>query len=159
MYSFSRSIYRELAPHILEDERHGHDGPSNHERVLRACESAIERLATDWHYFAKPTKTLFGDVRIYFPLQDQMRVYKIVDRYMRFAKEYFATRPATDALPAHAAPAQRLLPVPPASRRDRAGRPARSLTAGSERRRIRRRRTRALPGMGSVPGPCCWAST
>jgi hypothetical protein len=98
MYSFSRSIYRELAPHILEEERHGHDGPSNHERVLRACESAVERLATDWHYFAKPTKTLFCDVRIYFPLQDQVRVYRIVDRYMTFAKDYFATRPASDRM-------------------------------------------------------------
>jgi hypothetical protein len=97
MYSFSRSIYRELAPLLLE-ERLGHDGPSNHERVLRACESAVERLATDWHYFAKPTKTLFGDVRIYFPLQEQMRVYKIVDRYMTFAKDYFATRPAPDRM-------------------------------------------------------------
>ena len=38
MYHFSRSIYRELAPDILEDSP-GHAGPSNHERVLRACEA------------------------------------------------------------------------------------------------------------------------
>jgi hypothetical protein len=46
MYRFSRSIYRELAPDILED-RSGHAGPSNHERVLRACEAAVYRLGTD----------------------------------------------------------------------------------------------------------------
>jgi hypothetical protein len=97
MYCFSRSIYRELAPDIVED-RLDRPGPSNHERVLRACESAVERLATDWHYFAKPTKTLFNDIRIYFPISAQLRVYKIVDRYMTFAKDYFASRPLTDRM-------------------------------------------------------------
>ena len=67
MYHFSRSIYRELAADILEEERHC-EGPSNHERVLRSCEQCVERLATDWHYFARPTKTLFNDIRIYFPM-------------------------------------------------------------------------------------------
>ena len=89
MYRFSRSIYRELAPDILED-RHC-DGPSNHERVLHACEQAIHRLATDWHYFAKPTKTLFNDIRIYFPMSAQERVYHVVDRYIAFAREYFSS--------------------------------------------------------------------
>ena len=87
MYRFSRSIYRELAPDILEDKS-GHWGPSNHERVLRACETAVYRLATDWHYFAKPTKTLFNDIRVYFPMSAQPRVYRVVDRYLTFAKEY-----------------------------------------------------------------------
>ena len=95
MYSFSRSIYRELAPLIVEDERRGHEGPTNQERVLRACESAVVRLATDWHYFAKPTKTLFNDIRIYFPISAQPRVYRVVDCYMSFAKDYFSKRPLT----------------------------------------------------------------
>ena len=96
MYQVSRCIYRELAPDIVED-RLGEDS-GNHEKVLRACEAAVHRLATDWHYFAKPSKTLFNDIRIYFPMSAQYRVYKIVDRYMTFAKEYFATRPATDRM-------------------------------------------------------------
>jgi len=91
MYHFSRSIYRELAPEIIE-ERDG--GTENHERVLRSCEICVERLATDWHYFAKPTKTLFNDIRIYFPMSSQRRVYCVVDRYITFAQEYIATRPA-----------------------------------------------------------------
>ena len=94
MYQLSRSIYRELAPEILEDHVAAAAG-SNHERVLRACESAVYRLATDRHYFAKPSKTLFNDIRIYFPMSAQYRVYKIVDRYMTFAKEYFSSRPLT----------------------------------------------------------------
>ncbi len=28
----------------------------------------IERLATDRHYFAKPARTLFYDIRTYFPM-------------------------------------------------------------------------------------------
>jgi hypothetical protein len=92
MYRFSRSIYRELAPDILED-RPGQSGPTNHERVLRASEAAVYRLATDLHYFAKPSKTLFNDIRIYFPMSAQHRVYAVVDRYMTFAREFFASQP------------------------------------------------------------------
>ena len=92
MYQFSRSIYRELAQEILEDPppsaAHG-----NHERVLRACEAAIHRLATDRHYFAKPTKTLFNDIRIYFPMTSQRRVYRVVDRYLSLASEFLAAQP------------------------------------------------------------------
>ena len=32
-------------------------------QFLRACESSMERLALDRHYFAKPVRTLFNDVR------------------------------------------------------------------------------------------------
>ena len=89
MYHFSRSIYRELAPDIIEER----EGTQNHERVLRSCETCVERLATDWHYFAKPTKTLFNDIRIYFPMCAQHRVWNVVERYMAFADEYFQRQP------------------------------------------------------------------
>jgi hypothetical protein len=97
MYHFSRSIYRELAADILEEERHC-EGPSNHERVLRSCEQCVERLATDWHYFARPTKTLFNDIRIYFPMSAQLKVYKTVERYMTFARDYFASNPVAERM-------------------------------------------------------------
>ena len=61
--------------------------------MLRACEAAVHRLATDWHYFAKPSKTLFNDIRVFFPMSAQCRVYHVVDRYMRFARDWFASRP------------------------------------------------------------------
>ena len=73
MYQFSRAIYRELAAEIIEDRRRG-GGPDNHEHVLRACEAAIERLATDRHYFARPARTLFNDIRAFFPISAQQRV-------------------------------------------------------------------------------------
>jgi hypothetical protein len=89
MYQFSRSIYRELAPDVLP-ERPCFQRESNHERVLRACEAAIERLATDRRYFARPARTLFNDVRIYFPMSAQYRVYCVIERRIRLAQEFFA---------------------------------------------------------------------
>jgi hypothetical protein len=94
MYRFSRAIYRELEHEILEDHAL-QTGATNHERVLRACEAAIYRLATDMHYFAKPTKTLFNDIRIYFPMASQRRVYCVVDRYLLLAREFLQNQPAT----------------------------------------------------------------
>jgi hypothetical protein len=91
MYRFSRAIYRELACEISPSE--GACDASNHERVLKACESAIERLATDRHYFARPARTLFGDIRVYFPMSAQRRVYSVVERYMACADEFLARQP------------------------------------------------------------------
>jgi hypothetical protein len=92
MYRFSRAIYRELSREITEDP-HSPDPYANHERVLRACESAVERLATDRHYFARPARTLFCDIRAYFPLQAQERVLQVVTRYLDFADEFLRSQP------------------------------------------------------------------
>ena len=92
MYQISRSIYRDLADDIVEG-RPCEDGPTNHERVLWACEAVVYRLTTDRHYFARPSRTLFNDIRIYFPISAQQRVYQVIDRYLGFAAEYLATRP------------------------------------------------------------------
>ena len=62
MYHFSRAIYRDLAPYVLEEKRSAQH-ESNRTLVLRECESAIERLMTDRRYFARPSRTLFNDVR------------------------------------------------------------------------------------------------
>jgi hypothetical protein len=92
MYRFSRAIYREIAHEILEDP-HAECSHANHERVLRACEASIERLATDRHYFAHPCKTLFNDIRAYFPMSAQPRVLHVVERYLDFADEFLRTAP------------------------------------------------------------------
>jgi hypothetical protein len=91
MYRFSRAIYRELASEIIEDPHQGRH--LNHERVLRACEAAVERLATDRHYFARPARSLFCDIRMYFPMSAQRRVYTVVERYLEFADEFLRNRP------------------------------------------------------------------
>jgi len=86
MYRFSRAIYRELANEIVEDSPGSTTGVSNHERVLRACEGAIERLATDRHYFARPARTLFNDIRPYFPMSSQARIYRVIEHYIVYPR-------------------------------------------------------------------------
>ncbi len=91
MYQFSRAIYRELAPHI-RPACAGDTG--GHAHVLRACESAIERLATDRHYFARPARTLFSDIRTHFPMASQERVWMVVSAYLACADEWLSKQPA-----------------------------------------------------------------
>jgi len=86
MYQFSRSMYRELAPAVRREV--GEDVCVTRQRFLRACEASMERLAADRHYFAKPVRTLFRDVRNYFPIGHQMRVYRVVEKHVRLATEY-----------------------------------------------------------------------
>jgi hypothetical protein len=91
MYRFSRAIYRELADEILEDPYASLY--ENHERVLRACESAVERLATDRHYFAHPARTLVNDIRVYVPMTSQLRVLHVTQRYLGLADEFLRRLP------------------------------------------------------------------
>jgi len=91
MYQFSRAIYLRLADDILDEDVI--PGTSNHEKVLRASEAAIERLATDRHYFAKPARTLFREIRIYFPMTAQRKACEVVRRYIAAAEEYVTTLP------------------------------------------------------------------
>jgi hypothetical protein len=86
MYQFSRSIYRELGPEVVPAR--SEDICLTRQRFLRACEASMERLALDRHYFARPVKTLFNDVRAFFPIGQQMRVYRIIERHVVLAKEY-----------------------------------------------------------------------
>ncbi len=86
MYQFSRSIYRELAPEVVPGL--GEDVCATRMRFLRACERSMERLAMDRHYFAKPVRTLFNDVRHFFPMGEQLRVYRVCERHMKLATEF-----------------------------------------------------------------------
>ena len=92
MYRFSRAIYRELAPYVTESQD-DFGGASSHEQLLRTCEAAVRRLATDRHYFAKPARTLFCDIRGYFPMSAQARVRRVVDHYMVLAQRFLAQNP------------------------------------------------------------------
>jgi hypothetical protein len=86
MYQFSRSIYRELGPQVVAERCK--DVAALRQEFLRACETTMERLATDRHYFAKPTRTLFNDVRTFFPINAQLRVYRVIERHVALAREY-----------------------------------------------------------------------
>jgi hypothetical protein len=92
MYQFSRSIYRELAPWV---EDHGNPAAVSAARhkVLEACEATMMRLATDRRYFARPTRTLFSEIREHFALAEQVRVYMVVERYVDLAVGYLESLP------------------------------------------------------------------
>jgi hypothetical protein len=92
MYQFSRGIYRELSP-LLDRNQVGRSQFEVRLALLRSCESSIERLATDRHYFAHPARTLFNDVRCYFPVCRQEQVYQVVERYVALADEFVAALP------------------------------------------------------------------
>jgi hypothetical protein len=93
MYQFSRAIYRELAHDILLDPRSAVGLDRNHARVLRACEAAVERLVSDRHYFARPTRSLFNEIRPFFPMNAQLKVLRTVDRYLSCAAEWLDRQP------------------------------------------------------------------
>jgi hypothetical protein len=73
MYQYSRAIYRSIKD--LVDPYVDPETQLDYRReVLAACEGTMERLAADPHYFAKPDKALFQDIRRYFPIAVQAQV-------------------------------------------------------------------------------------
>jgi hypothetical protein len=73
MYQYSRAIYRSIKD--LIDPYVDHATQLSYRRdVLAACEGTMERLAADPHYFAKPDRALFQDIRRYFPITCQAEV-------------------------------------------------------------------------------------
>ena len=136
----------------------------------------MERLAADPHYFAKPDKALFQDIRRYFPITVQAQVAWAVNQGVDAAVELRrgADRgrrvrrrrrplPRDDAqgqaVPAHAAAGPRLLPVAPAPRAQRRsvvpalGSPARRRLdgAGREHDEPRHRQADSPALAGRVP--------
>ena len=75
MYQLSRAIYRELSDEIV-------GGRDAHEHVLRSCETTVQRLVGDRHYFARPARFLFQEIRPHFPMQAQPRVWRVVHGYV-----------------------------------------------------------------------------
>ncbi|WP_210492348.1 hypothetical protein [Patulibacter sp. SYSU D01012] len=76
MYHLSRTLYRDISHWLPAGSR------QSHERVLKACESTIERLVTDPHYFAHPAKSLFHEIRFLFPMAAQAQVWRTVETYV-----------------------------------------------------------------------------
>lgn len=73
MYQYSRAIYRSIKD--LIDPYVDNGMQLEYRRaVLEECEETMERLADDPHYFARPDRALFADIRRYFPITAQARV-------------------------------------------------------------------------------------
>src|ERR671913_1989398 len=73
MYQYSRAIYRSIKdlidPHVSRDTQLEY-----RRAVLAACEDTMERLARDPLYFSRPERSLFQDIRRYFPISAQAQV-------------------------------------------------------------------------------------
>ena len=94
MYQISRAIYRELAPYV-EPPRSCEPGAlsGRQTELLRACEAVVERLGKEPYSFADPARTLFSDIRAYFPMTAQERVHHVVSFYMELARRFVNEHP------------------------------------------------------------------
>ena len=87
MYQYSRAIYRSIKD--LIDPYVDQEAQLEYRRaVLEACEQTMERLATDPHYFANPDRTLFQDIRRYFPITAQAQVAWTVSKGVDAAVDF-----------------------------------------------------------------------
>jgi hypothetical protein len=73
MYQYSRAIYRSIKD-LVDPYATASQQVAYRKEVLEACEQTMERLARDPHYFAKPERSLFQDIRRYFPITAQAQV-------------------------------------------------------------------------------------
>ncbi len=73
MYQYSRAIYQSIKG-LVDPYAEPEVQLEYRQAVLTACEKTMERLAKDPHYFAKPEKALFQDIRRYFPITAQAQV-------------------------------------------------------------------------------------
>jgi hypothetical protein len=87
MYQYSRAIYRSIKD--LTDPYVDTETQLAYRRaVLEACEQTMERLASDPHYFANPDRTLFQDIRRYFPITSQAQVAWTVNHGVSAAVDF-----------------------------------------------------------------------
>jgi hypothetical protein len=97
MYQYSRAIYRSIKdliyPYVNIESQIEY-----RRSVLEACESTMERLATDPHYFAKPDRALFQDIRRYFPITHQAQVAWAVNKGVTAAVEFVEEQIESGAL-------------------------------------------------------------
>ena len=87
MYRFSRAIFVEIKD-LVDPHPETVSVPEAKRRVLQSCEATIERLARDPHYFAKPDRALFQDIRRYFPITVQAQVAWAVTEGVGAAVEF-----------------------------------------------------------------------
>jgi hypothetical protein len=87
MYQYSRAIYRSIKD-LIDPYVDGSTQVEFRRDVLAACEGTMERLAADPHYFAKPDKALFQDIRRFFPITVQAQVAWAVSQGVTAAVEF-----------------------------------------------------------------------
>ncbi len=87
MYQYSRAIYRSIKD-LIDPYVDAETQLEYRRDVLEACEGTMERLAADPHYFARPDRALFSDIRRYFPIGVQAQVAWAVERGVTAAVDF-----------------------------------------------------------------------
>jgi hypothetical protein len=87
MYRFSRQIFMQIKDSI-DPHPDTITAAEARRRVLRACEDTVERMARDPRYFPRPARSLFQEIRFYFPIKEQAQVYYSIERTLRVANEF-----------------------------------------------------------------------
>ena len=97
MYQYSRAIYQSIKdlvdPYVEPEVQLRY-----RQAVLTACEQTMERLAADPHYFAKPDRALFQDIRRYFPITVQAQVAWAVTQGVQAAAQFIEEQIEAGAL-------------------------------------------------------------
>ena len=73
MYQYSRAIYRSVKD-LIDPYVDRSTQLAYRRAVLLQCEETMGRLAEDPHYFSRPDRALFADIRRYFPITSQAQV-------------------------------------------------------------------------------------
>src|SRR5918998_343378 len=97
MYQYSRAIYRSIKD-LIEPYADRETRVESRRAVLAACEETVERLAKDPRYFAKPERTLFQDIRRYFPITYQAQVNWAVTQGIGAAVDFVEEQVESGAL-------------------------------------------------------------
>jgi len=87
MYQYSRAIYRSIKD-LIDPYVDAEKQLEFRRAVLGACEETVERLAKDPRYFPHPDRTLFQDIRRYFPITAQAQVAWAVTQGIGAAVEF-----------------------------------------------------------------------
>lgn len=80
-------MYRRLAPLVR-----GPDAAGRRAALLRELELGMERLGTDPSCFARPTRSIFREIRPLFPMLHHELVYVVVHSHVGLALRYVETR-------------------------------------------------------------------
>ena len=97
MYQYSRAIYRSIRD-LVDPYADSRTQLLYRQEVLAACEQTMERLARDPHYFSRPDRALFQDIRRYFPITAQAQVAWAVTQGVSAAVEFIQEQIEAGAL-------------------------------------------------------------
>ena len=87
MYHYSRAIFMSIKD-LIDPVPETISAEDARRRVLASCQGTIERLVEDPRYFARPARSLFEEIRHFFPITQQARVFCAVDRVIGLAVEH-----------------------------------------------------------------------